>query len=216
MSKRSRGENWDWPVKLVHWGLAIGVLVSWYSATRMDDGMTIHYYSGYSILSLLLFRLIWGFVGPSRARFSSFVYGPTAVWRHARSLLSRQPASYPSHSPLGGWMVLLLLVLVACQAGAGLMTSDEFFFQGPLAAHVPSSWVDIASSWHHTVVEILWVALGIHVGAAFFYLLWKRQNLITPLMSPAIKGTGDTPHGRAVVLLLTCAGAVFLTTWLLR
>ena len=94
---------WDAPVRLFHWLLVLLIAFQYLSATMKGDWLTWHMYSGYAILALVLFRILWGFAGSSYARFSSFIAGPAACLRFVKKLLARAPAPYASHNPLGGW-----------------------------------------------------------------------------------------------------------------
>src|SRR5262245_6889135 len=108
---------WDAPVRLFHWVLVLLIAFMYFSAKLKGDWMTWHMRAGYAILALVFFRILWGFAGSSSARFSTFLAGPVSGWRFVKKLLSRAPAPYASHNPLGGWMVVVLLIGLLVQAG---------------------------------------------------------------------------------------------------
>jgi len=111
---------WDAPVRLFHWALAVLVVFSYASGQLGGALMPWHVRSGYAILALLLFRILWGFFGSDTARFSSFVRGPRIAIAYARETLAGRHRPVVGHNPLGGWMVVAMIVLVATQAGSGL------------------------------------------------------------------------------------------------
>ena len=121
---------WDLPVRLFHWLLVMLVIVSFVTGELGGTWMQIHLWSGYTILGLLLFRLAWGFIGGHHARFSSFVRGPNAVRRYARTLWDRSAPRHLGHNPLGGWSVLAMLLLLLFQVATGLFANDDIFTQG--------------------------------------------------------------------------------------
>src|SRR3954468_11261899 len=100
---------WDLPVRLFHWALVVLIATSYFSGQAGGDWMKLHFWSGYAILTLLLFRIVWGFVGSTTARFSNFVKGPTAWLVYLRDLLTSRRTYDVGHNPVGGIMVLLLI-----------------------------------------------------------------------------------------------------------
>lgn len=171
---------WDVPVRLFHWTLVILLVVSYFSARAGGDWMKLHFWSGYAILALLFFRIGWGFVGSTTARFSTFLRGPAAAAAHLGHLFGRGHPRETGHNPLGGAMVVVLLLAVLAQAAAGLFSADTDMgtVNGPLALIVPDKWVDRATAFHHYWINVLLILVALHVLAAIFYLVWKRQNLI--------------------------------------
>ena len=115
---------WDLPVRLFHWTLVLLMVVSYFTGRWGGDWMKFHFWSGYTILTLILFRFAWGFVGSTTARFSSFVRGPAAGIAHLRELLSRHAPRDIGHNPIGGLMVVVLLLAVLAQVAAGLFSAD--------------------------------------------------------------------------------------------
>jgi cytochrome b len=208
---------WDLPVRLFHWVLVGLIATSWVTAQIGGNAMQIHQWSGMSILTLVLFRVAWGFVGSTRARFSDFVRGPRAAFAYVRGLLRGAAAFYPGHNPLGGWMVLVLLASLLLQAGTGLFANDDIMIEGPLARHISKETSDWLTGIHHLNFAVLLGLIAVHVAAALFYLLVKRDNLVLPLITgrkPMTEGRRfDPPRGGplwlAALLLALCAGAVW-------
>ncbi len=180
---------WDLPVRLFHWTLVVLMVVSYFSAKAGGDWMKLHFWSGYSILTLLIFRIAWGFVGSTTARFSNFVKGPAAGIAHLRELLGRAGPHDAGHNPIGGAMVVVLLFAVLAQAAAGLFSADTDMgtVNGPLANLIADKAVDKVTAFHKFWVNVLLALAALHVLAALVYLVWKRQNLIGAML------TGNKP-----------------------
>ena len=126
---------WDLPVRLFHWTLVILLVTSYFSGRAGGDWMKLHFWSGYAILTLLLFRIAWGFVGSTTARFSHFVKGPAAWFVYLKNFVTGRPTYEVGHNPVGGIMVLVLIFAVLAQAMAGLFAADTDLgtVNGPLA-----------------------------------------------------------------------------------
>lgn len=171
---------WDVPVRLFHWSLALLLVVSYFTARAGGDWMNLHFWSGYAILTLLFFRIAWGFLGSTTARFSSFLKGPSAAIAHLAHLLGRGRPRDAGHNPLGGAMVVVMILAVLAQAATGLFAADTDMgmVNGPLALKVADKWVERATDFHSFWINVLLILVGLHVLAVLFYLVWKRQNLI--------------------------------------
>jgi cytochrome b len=185
---------WDLPVRLFHWALVVLVIVSVTTAQIGGNAMQYHEWSGFTILTLVLFRLLWGFAGSTYARFGAFLRGPRAALDYARTLLRGTPAFHPAHNPLGGWMIVLLLASLLVQTGTGLFANDDVMLEGPLADHVSKETSDLLTRIHHINFSVLLALVTVHVGAALYYLRAKRENLILPLVT----GRKQVPEGLPV------------------
>ena len=143
---------WDLPVRLFHWTLVILMATSYFSGRAGGDWMKFHFWSGYAILTLLLFRIAWGFVGSTTARFSDFVKGPSAAFRHLAELAGADRPRDAGHNPLGGAMVVVLIFAVLAQVVAGLFSADTDIgmVNGPLTpAWSPTSGSSAATALPH-------------------------------------------------------------------
>lgn len=171
---------WDAPVRLFHWTLVVLLVVSYFSGRAGGDWMKLHFWSGYAILALLLFRIAWGFVGSTTARFAHFVKGPAAWFVYLRSFVTGRQTYDIGHNPVGGIMVLILIFAVLAQAAAGLFAADTDLgtVNGPLANTIADKWVDRLTAFHKFWVNILICLAALHILAAITYLVLKRQNLI--------------------------------------
>mgnify|MGYP005812610067 CR=1 FL=1 len=211
---------WDWPVRIFHWTLVALLAASWATAEAGVEFMPWHMRCGYAVLTLLLFRLLWGLVGSRSARFSDFLRGPRAVLGYARAWFSREPHHYLGHNPLGGWMVIVLLVLVAVQAGSGLFANDDIFNEGPLARLVSGATSGLLTAVHKANFNLLLVAVGLHVVAVLLYL-WRGENLLRAMFTGrklpgAYRDRAGVmaPLWRAALCLALAAGGVWaLVTW---
>jgi len=145
--------------------------------------MQYHMLSGYAILALLIFRLVWGFAGSRTSRFSGFVKGPAAVWRYATDLFRGTSESYLGHNPLGGWSVLAMLLALLIQAATGLFANDDIITEGPLYLWVSKPVSDWLTGVHRLNRHLILVLVATHVSAVLFYLLVKHENLIKPMIT---------------------------------
>jgi cytochrome b len=159
------------------------VIVSFVTGKMGGTAMKYHEWSGLAILVLVLFRILWGFVGGNESRFKSFVKGPSAVYDYTRTMFQKDSERHLGHNPLGGWSVLLLLISLLVQAGTGLFANDDILTEGPLFDLVSKDTSDWLTSIHHINKIILAGLISIHMGAILFYLIYKRENLIYPMIS---------------------------------
>lgn len=178
---------WDVPTRLVHWLTAGLFAFSWWSAeNRM---MEWHYVSGLVLLGLLLFRLFWGFIGSSTARFSNFLNPPRKVMEYARG----RRVIYFGHNPLGGYSALAMLLLLAVQVSTGLFSTDvDGLESGPLSFLISFDQSRVAAEIHEWSFNILLALVALHILAIGFYLVFRKRNLILPMI------TGRTPYHDSV------------------
>jgi len=174
---------WDWGVRGFHWLLVLSILGSYLTGEWGWLSTDWHFYFGYFTLGLLTFRLVWGFVGNRHARFAGFLRGPGAVRAYLQTLLTSAHRQTSGHSALGGWASIVLILAVFVQAITGLMTSDDIFMQGPLAQYVSSSTIDLMTRVHTININLIYALIVLHLLASLFYLLVKRENLISPMLT---------------------------------
>ncbi|HEX2943656.1 MAG TPA: cytochrome b/b6 domain-containing protein, partial [Rhodopila sp.] len=167
---------WDIAVRLFHWAIVVLIALAW--GTQEFDNMDWHVRIGYAILTLLLFRVAWGFIGSDTARFSRFLRSPAAAFRHLAHLRRREADREIGHNAAGGWMVLLMLVLIGVQAGTGLFANDDGDTEGPLMHFVSKDQSDFLSKIHSINFTLIEVAVVLHVLAIAAYAILKRQNLV--------------------------------------
>jgi cytochrome b len=203
---------WDAPTRLFHWAIVVLLGTSWLTESR--GWMELHFLAGYSVIALLLFRLAWGLVGSETARFSHFLKSPLAALRHLARLHRREPDTGVGHNAAGGWMVLVMLALLAVQAATGLFANDDGDTEGPLFKYVSKERSDWLSHVHAVNFTLIQVAVLVHVAAVVAYAMLKRHDLVRPM----ITGRKPLPLGmsapafaspvRALVVFVIAAGLV--------
>lgn len=172
---------WDLPTRVFHWSLVLLVLASWF--TDQMGWARLHFLSGYAMVGLLIFRLIWGFLGSETSRFVQFLRSPAGAFRHLRQVLAREPDLEVGHNVAGGWMVMLLLVLLLVQVATGLCANDDVMAEGPLAKYVGKPWSDRLGTIHSINFSLIELAVLAHVCAVLAYWLFKRHNLLRPMIT---------------------------------
>lgn len=206
---------WDLPTRLFHWllaGCVIGLVVT---GSIGGNWMNWHLRMGYAVLTLLLFRLVWGFIGGHWSRFANFIYAPSSFVAYLRG--QARPEHRVGHSPLGALSVFALLLILATQVGTGLMSDDEIAFFGPLVRFVSGDTVSMATSYHKNVGKFIVIALvGLHLLAITYYQWIKKQALVRPMvvgdkqLAVQVSSARDTIGTRllALVVLALCGTAV--------
>jgi cytochrome b len=198
---------WDLPTRLFHWVLAVLIFVAWFSAWR--DWMEVHVVCGLTVLTLLLFRLIWGFVGSDTARFTHFLRSPMAALRHLRRVVRREPDTEAGHNAAGGYMVVVLLALLFVQVGTGLCSNDDIMVEGPLAEFIGKDRSDWLTHIHHLNFTLIEIAIALHVLAIIGYRVMKGHNLLLPMITGKKRLPGATRQPRMMHPVLALAVLAF-------
>lgn len=211
-------EVWDGWIRLFHWGLVVAVLISFYTTKTSGAPflfpVEVHAQAGYVVIGLLVFRWLWGTLGSVYARFRTFLYPPAKTVAYSKSLLKRQPGVYASHNPLGGWMVMLMLLSLSFQAVSGLFLSDDIFFQAPLYGLFGDGVGSQLRTLHQLNSDLLIVLIGLHLAGLIVHRL-----LGEPLVAAMLVGTkrfGQQPvdeHNEplnAATLRLRALGALLI------
>ena len=155
-----RGAVWDLPTRLFHWILVGLIAFSWWSGKQ--EHIDWHIWSGAAVLTLLLFRLMWGLVGSSTARFANFVGGPKAIRTYLQDMKGWRPIG---HSPLGALSVVALLGTIGIQVGLGLFSVDkDGLYEGPLAYLISGDLSEEIADLHEDFFDILLILIGLHVA----------------------------------------------------
>lgn len=192
----SRQRVWDLPTRLFHWSLAGGIVAAVVTGKVGGDWIEWHGRSGLFILGLVIFRIVWGFVGAPTARFANFVRGPGAI----RAYLKGQWQGV-GHNPLGALAVLALLALTAAQVFSGLFANDDITFQGPLAGLLSKDASDQARGLHSLIFNGLLGIVGLHLAAIAFYTRVKKESLLKPMLTgwkesdPVVAVDAEPQHG---------------------
>ncbi|WP_372869713.1 cytochrome b/b6 domain-containing protein [Shewanella sp.] len=210
---------WDLPVRLFHWLMVTLLGLLWWSAEAGE--MQWHQVFAYSLMALLLFRIMWGFVGSDTARFSHFLHHPLTVIRYAKTTVTEGVKGHHGHNPLGGYMVLVLLLCLALQLVSGLFATDEVFTEGPLVSMVSSDTASWLTWLHKRNFNLLLILAGVHVLAVLWHLL-KGDKLLGAMVTgrrrrDEIDVNTDisfAPLWKAAILLLLVALPVaYLLLW---
>lgn len=180
---------WDLPTRLFHWALAACVISLVITGNVGGNAMVWHFRLGYAVLTLVLFRLAWGFAGGHWSRWASLPLHP----RHALAYLKTRSAerTEAGHNPLGSWSILAMLFFLLFQVSTGLISDDEIANAGPLTALVSGSWVSWASAWHKNWGKLIIIGLVVlHLLA----LLWHRFKKHPPLVLAMLHGDKAFPE----------------------
>ncbi|MBU3567315.1 cytochrome b/b6 domain-containing protein [Polynucleobacter alcilacus] len=169
---------WDLPIRLFHWLLVFCIVGSLISVNLGGNAIEWHARFGYCILTLLLFRLSWGFIGSKHARFTSFF--PTR--QGLLNYLQGRGPQYLGHNPLGALSVFALLIALSVQVATGLFVDDEIAFQGPFAKYVSNATVSLLSSIHEGNQVVIYSLIAIHIAAIVYYQKFKGENLVKPML----------------------------------
>jgi cytochrome b len=170
---------WDLPIRVFHWLLVLCIAGSLISANLGDNAVEWHAYFGYSVLTLLIFRIVWGFVGSTHARFTSFFPNREKVLNYLKGNAPR----VLGHNPIGALSVVTLLFVLSVQVLTGLFVDDEITFQGPLAKYVPNWVVSFFSEIHEGNQVVIYILITIHIAAILYYKKFKGEDLIKPMIS---------------------------------
>ncbi len=169
---------WDVPTRLVHWLLVLLLPFSWWTAETRQ--LEWHRWSGYTLLGLVIFRIYWGLLGSSTARFARFLRGPGTVIAYLRGRWNVTAG----HNPLGALSVIALLGLLLLQIVLGLFAEDiDGLESGPLASYVSFRTGRAAAEWHGVVFDVLMYLVLLHVLAVLYYVIFRRQNLVGAMFS---------------------------------
>ena len=209
---------WDAPTRLFHWALVICVVGLGVTSQLGGSAMVWHFRFGYGVLTLLLFRFVWGLLGGYWSRFATFLVGPSTIWRYLRG--QGRPQDSVGHNPLGSLSVVAMLLFLGLQVTTGLMSDDEISNAGPLTRFVSSTWVSNATFYHKNIGKFILLGLVVlHLCAIAFYYFRNRENLVKPMI------TGDkvinfsapsardnwSDRRRAGLIFLLCMGLVSST-----
>jgi cytochrome b len=208
---------WDLPTRLFHWLLVILVIISFVTGNIGGNAMQYHEWSGFAILALLLFRIVWGFVGSRESRFVTFVQGSEAVIRYATKLLRRGSPAYLGHNPLGGWSIIVILFTLLVQAATGLFANDDIVTEGPLFDWVSKPTSDWFTRIHKLNQQVVIALVCVHVLAVLFHFFYKRENLVKPMITGVKQWSGPEaePATGSTWTAVLIAGLTALAVYLL-
>lgn len=211
---------WDLPTRLFHWLLVLTFSACFTFSKLGGDFLQWHLWSGYVLLGLMTFRIVWGLVGTHYAKFKNFPLRLSQIRLAAHEFGNKVPASasinHLGHNPIGSLMVVFFIVAILLQAISGLFMDDEIFTRGPYAGHFGSAFDGVMAFIHHNLINVILVAIALHISAVFYYLKRKGQNLIRPMVSgrkqvAEIKGVVFIKSSRLIrAVLIVIAVSVFI------
>ena len=211
---------WDIPTRVFHWLLTLSLTGSFVTANLGVEYTEWHMRLGYTALGLILFRITWGVVGTTYARFAQFAPTPSKFFKYASTLLQKDSTPSAGHNPIGALMVFLLMLLVTVQGVTGLFVTDDILYMGPYNGVVSADMANELTTLHHKNADLLLMAIGLHVLAVLFYLLYKKQNLVAAMFTgkktlpdPG-EGIKSSRLGVAIVVAVLAAFSIYLLLWL--
>lgn len=209
---------WDLPLRAFHWLLAISILASY--LTARDGGfnaMEYHEWLGYWTAGLIIFRVIWGFVGPKHARFINFVPSPRRLFTYLKDFFSGAGEHSVGHNPAGSLMVIAMLVLVAVQVTTGMMATDDIYTYGPYNGAISSAMGREMTKLHGSNFDWILIAIVLHILAIIFYRVFKKHKLVWPMVTgrkpvenvPEAEAIASSQLRKAIIVALVAAGIVY-------
>jgi len=213
---------WDLPTRVFHVLLILAIAGLVITGEIGGGVMPWHFYCGYFVLSLVLFRIVWGFIGGHWSRFVQFVPTPSRVKAYLAQLIAGRHTASIGHNPMGALSVMAMLLLLLAQVFSGFMSDDEIAASGPWTALVSNDTVEWVTEYHSDVGKVLLIVLVLlHVASVLFYKRFKQEDLITPMLNGDKALPTDTPASRdtawtrclALVVWLACAYVVY---WLVN
>ncbi len=171
---------WDLPTRLFHWGFVITIVGSYISGEL--GALAAHELFGLAACGLLVFRLIWGFVGHETARFKNFLRGPKIILIYLKDFLARTASLQPGHNPLGALSVIALLFLMGAMSLTGLWTGDDILYEAPLTSLVPEL-AEPMGAWHQRLHVLIIPMVALHISALLIHRLWLKEKLVTRMVT---------------------------------
>jgi cytochrome b len=176
---------WDKVTRLWHWAFAVSVIAGWLLGEFRDfETVQWHFYAGYVTAGLLLWRLIWGIIGPKPVRFGTLLPGYKSIVASFSGIGIRQPSGIAGHTPLGGVSIVAMLVMLTFQVLSGLFVEDDTLFAaGPLAYDIDPDLSEQLKTLHNINAKIILALVGLHLGAIIYYRFWKKEDLVSPMIT---------------------------------
>ncbi|WP_455218470.1 cytochrome b/b6 domain-containing protein [Kaarinaea lacus] len=200
MVNENQVKVWDIAIRIFHWSLVLSFSVAYLTG---EEDSQLHNWLGYVVLGLVAFRLIWGIIGTRYGRFWNFIYSPTNTIAYARSLLSGHPKHYLGHNPLGGWMVIMLLLFILLTSWTGLEI-EAAEGRGPLAMEMSiiqpayadkdrdhrekdreedSEGDEFWEELHEFFANVTLFLVFLHIGGVVFSSAIHRENLVKAMIT---------------------------------
>lgn len=204
---------WDLPTRIFHWTL-VGLFVFLIISGDMgDDLIEWHFYAGYLLSGLILFRIIWGMIGSRYSRFTMLVRHPKTTMKYLKRMFNGNAEHYYGHNPAGGTMVITLLVLLALQVMTGLVTTDEVIWDGPFYGAVSEQVSNIGGELHKTIQDLLQLLVVLHVAAIIFHRLKYNDPLVPAMIHGKKPDMGGAISARNVSMVRTLIALSLSSAW---
>jgi cytochrome b len=198
---------WDIPTRFFHWAIVCCLPLAWWSAEQ--EHYDVHQWVGYTVIVLVVSRIVWGVVGSRHSRFNDFLAGPGRVLAY----LKGERDAGPGHNPLGGWSVVVLLSLLLLQVVSGLFNTDDVLFSGPLYYAASGDFRDAMGQVHDVAFNALVAMVCLHILAVLYHQFVRREPLVAAMVkgrAPGREGLASpAPGWRALLILLAAAGALW-------
>lgn len=207
---------WDIPTRLFHWLLVLGILAMWLTADVFDR-LGLHMTIGYALIGLIVFRLVWGFIGSDTARFTHFVRCPRSIISYIKT---PKPGVLLGHNPLGALSVLAMILSIIVQLVTGLFANDQIYNEGPFSDFVSESMQDLMTEIHEANFYILLGLIALHLAAIAFYQIKKHELLARAMVT----GKRELKEGEEVLnpnlrfagpIAFVLAAAIGVVAWYL-
>ncbi len=183
MNTNTKVKVWDPLVRVFHWTLVVAFFTAYITE---DDFLTVHTYAGYTVLGLILLRIIWGVIGTRHARFRNFVTSPRVAWQYLKDTLFLRAKRYLGHNPAAGAMIVLLLVSLLITTLSGLATYGAVESAGPLGnwlGNIGETGEDMLEEVHEFFANFTVLLVIIHVGGVIIESLVHRENLVRSMLN---------------------------------
>jgi cytochrome b len=214
----ARVRIWDLPTRVFHALLVMAVIGLVITGEVGGDAMRVHFWLGYAVLTLVFFRVGWGFFGGHWSRFVHFVPKPAQLISYLQALRNKQAVHHVGHNPLGALSVIAMLGILLLQVLSGFMSDDEISNAGPWTSLISSNWVEWATEYHGDVGKaVLLCLIALHVMTVLYYKYGKKDDLISPMLHGDKNVPEGTPTSRdsltsrlfAIGVLVGCAYGVY-------
>lgn len=174
---------WDLPVRVFHWSLVVLVVSLFVTGKLGGNWLEWHRRAGFSVIGLVLFRVLWGFVGSYHARFANFLRGPKVVIAYAKAMIDGNAPKYIGHNPIGAVSALTMLIVLLMQAVLGLFSNDDIMLEGPYARFISKELSDQLTALHKINADIILILVGTHLVAIAFAYFYRKENLVLAMVS---------------------------------
>ncbi|MGB1201530.1 MAG: cytochrome b/b6 domain-containing protein [Cognaticolwellia aestuarii] len=217
MNKEKMHLIWDLPLRIFHWLLVLSIGASWYTSDQDNGLIEYHLLVGYFALGLIVFRILWGFLGTTHSKFIHFFPSLKKIIAYIQSFKQADPVHYAGHNPLGSLMVFFMLITILLQAVSGLFMDDDIFTTGPYSGSINSSVESVLVYIHRNGFNLILAAIALHISAVIFYERVKKQALISAIITGKksarmVNKKDSISHskiGLAILISIVVAGFIY-------